>query len=52
MAPTKTSGSTGRFWTLREAGNKLENRDLQPGPIAAKAKDLYMDWADSAASDM
>jgi branched-chain amino acid aminotransferase len=24
---------------------KLEDRDLQPGPIAAKAKDLYMDWA-------
>jgi branched-chain amino acid aminotransferase len=31
---------------------KLEDRDLQPGPIAAKAKDLYMDWAHSSASDL
>ncbi len=31
---------------------RLEDRDLQAGPIAAKAKDLYMDWAHSAASDM
>jgi hypothetical protein len=52
MAPTKTSGSTGRFWILCEAGNKLEDRDLQPGPIVAKAKDFYRDWAHSAASDM
>jgi len=30
---------------------RLETRDLQPGPIAAKAKDLYMDWARSMPSD-
>ncbi|WP_075290156.1 branched-chain amino acid aminotransferase [Pararhizobium arenae] len=30
---------------------KLEDRDIQPGPIAAKAKDLYMDWANSKTSD-
>ena len=30
---------------------RLESRDLQPGPIAAKAKDLYMDWAHSVPSD-
>ncbi len=27
---------------------RLDDRDLQSGPIAAKAKDLYMDWAHSA----
>ena len=26
---------------------RLDDRDLQSGPIAAKAKDLYMDWAHS-----
>jgi branched-chain amino acid aminotransferase len=26
---------------------RLEDRDLQSGPIAAKAKDAYMDWAHS-----
>ncbi|MFB2550959.1 branched-chain amino acid aminotransferase [Ensifer soli] len=26
---------------------RLEARDLQPGPVTAKARDLYMDWARS-----
>jgi len=24
---------------------RLEQRELQAGPVAAKARDLYMDWA-------
>ena len=24
---------------------RIEGRDLQPGPVAAKARTLYMDWA-------
>ena len=27
---------------------RLESRDLQAGPVAAKARDLYMDWAHAA----
>lgn len=27
---------------------RLDDRDLQAGPIAAKARDLYMDWAHSS----
>lgn len=30
------------------AVTRLEERSLQPGPIAAKARDLYWDWAHSA----
>ncbi len=26
---------------------RLEDRDLQPGPVTAKARDLYFDWAHS-----
>ncbi len=29
---------------------KIENRDLQPGPVAKKARDLYWDWAHSTAA--
>ena len=36
-----TSGNYGKIVPV----NKLEDRDLQPGPIAAKAKELYWDWA-------
>ena len=25
--------------------NRIEDRDLQPGPIAARAKDLYWDYS-------
>lgn len=25
--------------------NRIEDRDLQPGPVAKKARDLYWDWA-------
>ncbi|MDP9835766.1 branched-chain amino acid aminotransferase [Neorhizobium huautlense] len=28
--------------------NKFEDRELQPGPIAAKALELYMEWANAA----
>lgn len=28
---------------------KLDDREFQPGPVAAKALDLYMDWARSSA---
>ena len=28
-----------------ECSTKIENRDLQPGPIALKARELYWDWA-------
>ena len=28
---------------------KIENRDLQPGPVAAKARKLYWDWAHASA---
>lgn len=31
---------------------RLESRELQPGPVAAKAKDIYMDWAHSTAPDL
>ena len=24
---------------------RIEDRDLQPGPVARRAYDLYMDWA-------
>jgi branched-chain amino acid aminotransferase len=27
--------------------NKFEDRELQPGPVAAKALELYMDWANA-----
>ncbi|MGE7371384.1 branched-chain amino acid aminotransferase [Neorhizobium sp. NPDC001467] len=27
--------------------NRFEERELQPGPVAAKALELYMDWANS-----
>ncbi|MOA68826.1 hypothetical protein D3C78_1966450 [compost metagenome] len=27
---------------------RLDDRDLQAGPIATKARDLYMDWAHSS----
>ena len=30
--------------------NRIEDRDLQPGPIAAKLRNLYMDWAHSLAA--
>jgi branched-chain amino acid aminotransferase len=29
---------------------RVENRDLQPGPIYRKARELYFDWAHSAAA--
>ncbi|MGE0501491.1 MAG: branched-chain amino acid aminotransferase [Rhizobiaceae bacterium] len=29
---------------------RIEDRDLQPGPIAARARGLYWDWAHSAAA--
>lgn len=28
--------------------NKFEDRELQPGPVAAKALELYMEWANAA----
>jgi branched-chain amino acid aminotransferase len=28
---------------------RIEDRNLQPGPIAKKARDLYWEWAHSAA---
>ncbi|MBD9371448.1 branched-chain amino acid aminotransferase [Rhizobium sp. ARZ01] len=29
--------------------NRLDDRSLQPGPVTAKARDLYFDWAHSSA---
>lgn len=29
--------------------NRLDDRNLQPGPVTAKARDLYFDWAHSSA---
>ena len=36
-----TSGNYGKIIPI----TKLEERDLQPGPIAHKARELYWDWA-------
>ena len=36
-----TSGNYGKIIPI----TKLDERDLQPGPVAAKARDLYWDWA-------
>ena len=27
---------------------RIENRDLQPGPVAKRVRQLYWDWAHSA----
>ena len=29
---------------------RIENRELQPGPIARKARELYWDWAHSTSA--
>ena len=29
---------------------RMEDRDLQPGPVAAKARKLYWDWAHAASA--
>ena len=29
---------------------RVENRDLQPGPVYRKARELYFDWAHGAAA--
>ena len=36
-----TSGNYGKIIPV----TKLDERDLQPGPVAAKARELYWDWA-------
>lgn len=38
-----TSGNYGKVLPI----TRIENRDLQPGPIYAKARELYFDWAHS-----
>lgn len=30
--------------------NRLDDRHLQPGPVTAKARELYFDWAHSSAN--
>jgi branched-chain amino acid aminotransferase len=36
--------STGNYSKVMPI-NKFKDRELQPGPVAAKAKKLYWDWA-------
>ncbi len=54
-SPSKTSANADEIFC---SGNyskvspviKLDDRELQAGPVARKALDLYMDWAKSTVS--